>query len=110
MMLFGQNISADEASKWGFVENVVEQEALDQAVEDWIQQLEMAAPDAVRSQKALTRMWEEEPSLDKRIQKSVDTFANAFSTKGADGLSTPERAMAEFAKRKAEKGRGGSKL
>lgn len=109
LMLLGQNISADEASKWGLVENVVEQEGLDQAVEDWIQQLELAAPDAVRSQKVLNRQWEDEPDMEKRIQMSVETFASAFSTKGEDGLSTPERAMAEFAKRKAEKG-GGSKL
>lgn len=109
MMLLGQNISAEEALKWGLVENVVDKDALDEAVEDWIQQLDLAAPDAVRSQKALIRRWEEEPSMEKRIQMSVEAFASSFSTKGADGLSTPERAMAEFAKKRTEKG-GGSKL
>lgn len=101
LLLLGQNISADEALKWGLVEKVVEAEELDEAVEEWVRELEKNGPLAVRNQKDLIRRWEDEPSLDKRIQMSITAFGEAFQ-KGPDGTSEPERLMGEFAKRKAK--------
>lgn len=83
------------------MERVVEEEELDEAVEEWVCELEKNGPLAVRSQKELIRKWEDEPSLEKRIQMSVTAFGEAFR-KGNDGTSEPERLMGEFARRKAK--------
>jgi enoyl-CoA hydratase/carnithine racemase len=40
VLILGENISAEDALRWGLVEKVVEPEVLDDAVEEWVCQLE----------------------------------------------------------------------
>ena len=103
LLLFGETISADEALKWGLVENVVPDEQLDDAVEEWIQQLEMNGPLAVRRQKELIRKWEEQPLFDKRVKAGIKSFGEAFTRpKHGDDVSEPERLMGEFKRKKEQ--------
>ncbi|KAJ5403502.1 hypothetical protein N7509_003373 [Penicillium cosmopolitanum] len=94
LLLLGENIDADEAFRWGLVEKVVEQDALDEAVEGWLVQLEKNGPLAVRRQKALMRTWEN-VSLDQGIQAGVTAFEESFvATDG--GITEPARMMGAF--------------
>ena len=77
MLLFGENIGAEEALRWGLVEKVVESEALDEAVDAWIGQLEKNGPLAVRRQKALMRRWED-LGMEKATRAGVDVFGESF--------------------------------
>lgn len=96
MLLFGENISAEEALRWGLVEKVVESEALDDAVEAWIGQLERNGPLAVRRQKALMRRWEN-LGMEEAIRAGVDAFGEAFV--GVEGEeSEPGRMLGAFVK------------
>ena len=98
--MLGENISADEALRWGLVEKVVEPEALDDAVEEWVCQLEKNGPLAVRRQKALMRTWEN-VSLDEAIQAGVKTFGESFERKEGE-VSEPTRMLGAFFKNKSK--------
>jgi enoyl-CoA hydratase len=96
MLLLGENFGAQEALAWGFVEKVVIPDALDAAVEDWLQNILSSKPRAVRLQKQLIRSWEDLP-LRAAVQAGIDTFAAAFET------DEPELAMADFFAAQAER-------
>lgn len=96
MLLFGENIGAEEALRWGLVEKVVESEELDDAVEGWICQLEKNGPLAVRRQKALMRKWEN-LTMDQAIRAGVDAFEGSFVAEKGD-VSEPKRMLAGFLK------------
>lgn len=102
LLLLGENIDADEAFRWGLVEKVVEQDALDEAVEGWLAQLEKNGPLAVRRQKALMRTWEN-VSLDQGIQEGVAAFEESFVATD-DGTTEPARMMGAFFQTQAKKG------
>jgi enoyl-CoA hydratase len=100
LLMLGENISADEALRWGLVEKVVEPEALDDAVEEWVCQLEKNGPLAVRRQKALMRTWEN-VSLDEAIQAGVTAFGESFATREGE-VSEPTRMLGAFFKDKSK--------
>ncbi|CAI7627261.1 unnamed protein product [Penicillium manginii] len=102
LLLLGENIDADEAFRWGLVGKVVEQDALDEAVEGWLARLEKNGPLAVRRQKALMRTWEN-VSLEQGIQAGVAAFEESFVA--ADGgITEPARMMGAFFQGQVEKG------
>ncbi len=79
MMLTGENISAETAERWGFVEMVVAKGALETAVERFVGPIVRAAPRAVRSQKALMRSWEAMSPVD-AARAGIDAFATSFDS------------------------------
>lgn len=93
--MLGENIGADEALRWGLVENVVEAGELDEAVEAWLRQLDMNGPLAVRRQKALIRSWEN-VSLDQAIQAGVAAFGESFDAGAHGELTEPAKMMGAF--------------
>ena len=101
MLLLGETFTADEALRWGLVEEVAPTGGLDAVVEGWLAALLSSKPQAVRLQKALIRRWEGLP-IAEAIAAGVEAFASAFET------DEPIRAMADFqaarAVRKAGRG------
>jgi len=79
LVLSGDVIDANIAYEWGFVEEVVESEILDEAVDAAVASILASAPAAVRAQKQLLQSWDHTP-LDAAITASMDTFANAYDT------------------------------
>jgi enoyl-CoA hydratase len=92
ILLFGENFSAQDALSWGLVERVVSAAELDQAVDQWIDQLLLCAPGAVRLQKELIRSWERMP-LKAAIQAGIDSFETAVRS------GEPTAAMRSFLER-----------
>lgn len=79
LLLTGENISAEEALAWGLVEKVAPPEALDAAVNKWLDGICGSAPLAVRNQKALINRWERS-SVEEGILAGVDAIAEAYTT------------------------------
>lgn len=79
MMLTGENIDAETAERWGFVEAVAPKAALEVAVERFVAPIVKAGPLAVRSQKALMRQWEAMSPVD-AARAGIDALAGAFAT------------------------------
>ena len=94
LLLGGRPVDAREAERWGLVNRAVEENALDQTVEDWVDRLLALPPDAVRLQKALLTRWRR-VDLDAAVALSTDVFARAYST------GEPRRAMQAFFDRRA---------
>jgi enoyl-CoA hydratase len=76
ILLFGENFSAQDALSWGLIERIVSAADLDKAVDQWIDQVLLCAPGAVRLQKQLIRSWEAMP-LEAAIQAGIDSFETA---------------------------------
>lgn len=93
LLLLGDLISAEEAARWGFLEGLVDDDALDAAVEEWLEVLLRAGPAAVRAQKALVRRWEGLP-LAQAIEAGITSFRSAFEG------DEPARMMREFIERR----------
>jgi enoyl-CoA hydratase/carnithine racemase len=89
LLLGGRSIEAREAERWGLLNQAVEDSALDQAVDDWVERLLALPPDAIRLQKALLTRWRR-MDLDTAVALSADVFARAYST------GEPRRAMQAF--------------
>jgi enoyl-CoA hydratase len=98
MLLLGETFGAQEALAWGLVERLAAPQALDQSVEEWLQQILEAKPRAVRLQKQLISAWEDLP-LRAAVQAGIEAYAAAFET------DEPVDAMRDFfaaqARRKA---------
>lgn len=77
MMLTGENITAETAERWGFVEAVAAKHALEEAVERFVAPIVKAGPRAVRAQKALMRSWEAMSPVD-AARAGIDALANAY--------------------------------
>jgi enoyl-CoA hydratase/carnithine racemase len=95
MLLTGVLYSAAEAVAMGLVQKAVPAADLDAALEPWIAALCRAAPEAVRSQKALINRWQR-VSLDEAIYAGIDALADAYAT------GEPQAAIADFFARKAK--------
>ncbi|MBX9699561.1 MAG: enoyl-CoA hydratase/isomerase family protein [Acetobacteraceae bacterium] len=93
LLLLAETIDAAEAERWGLVERVVAPEALDAAVEEALAHLCAAGPEAIRTQKALIRRWEDLP-VGAAIEAGVAAFASAWDT------DEPRRMMGAFLARK----------
>jgi enoyl-CoA hydratase/carnithine racemase len=100
LLLLGETISAAEAETWGLVEKRVPPEALDQAVDAWIEMLLLSGPRAIMLQKRLIRQWEDLP-IKAAVQAGVDAFAEAWRT------DEPKEAMRAFLEAQAARKRGG---
>ena len=88
-----ENIDATTALAWGLVDVVAAEGGLDAAVEKVVESLLKCGPEALRSQKALLRQWEELP-LTESVDLSIGVFGRSFLTE------EPKRLMQEFINRK----------
>jgi enoyl-CoA hydratase len=93
LVMTAENIDAPTALAWGLVDVVAPQGGLDQSVEKVIKMLLECGPEALRSQKALLRQWEELP-LTESVNLSVGVFGQSFLTE------EPKRLMQGFINRK----------
>lgn len=100
LLLLGETIGAEEALAWGLVERVVPDAELDAAVEDWVQKLLHAGPQAVRIQKQLIREWEDLP-VKEAVLAGIPAFASAWRT------DEPRAMMGAFLEKQAARKRGG---
>jgi enoyl-CoA hydratase/carnithine racemase len=97
LLLSGEPIGAAEAERWGLVNRVVADDALDAEVAAWASRLLALPADALRLQKTLLRGWRR-IDLDSAIGVSMDAFARAYAT------DEPRRAMQAFLDRGARRG------
>ena len=88
-----ENIDAPTALAWGLLDVVAPQGGLDAAVEHTVKALLECGPEALRSQKALLRQWEELP-LTESVNLSIGVFGKSFLT------DEPKRLMQGFIERK----------
>ena len=95
LLYAGEIIGSAEAERWGLVERVVPGDALDAAVEEWLDAILAAGPNAIRLQKALIRDWEELP-LGAAIRRGIGAFAAAYET------DEPRERMAAFLNRRRD--------
>jgi enoyl-CoA hydratase len=93
LLLFGENIDAATALRWGLVEQVVAPDRLDAAVEARLVSLLANGPQAVRLQKQLIRRWED-LTLSQAVSAGIASFAQAYET------DEPARMMAAFTRRR----------
>lgn len=90
LVLTGETIDAARAHAWGFTEDTVRRAKLMDAAMTTAGGVAAAAPQAVRAQKRLVRLWEDAP-VEECVAKSVQIFGEAFET------DEPARLMAPFA-------------
>ncbi len=79
LVLTGETIGAREALAWGLAERLAPPGKLDAAVDAALDSILACGADAVRSQKALCKLWEEAP-LEASVRASIDAFARAYET------------------------------
>jgi len=93
LVMTAENIDAATALAWGLVDVVAPEGGLDAAVEHTLTALLACGPEALRSQKALLRQWEELP-LTESVNLSIGVFGRSFLT------DEPKRLMQAFVDRK----------
>jgi enoyl-CoA hydratase/carnithine racemase len=93
LVMTADNIDAPTALAWGLVDVVAPPDGLDASVERVVKLLLECGPEALRSQKALIRQWEELP-LTEAVNYSVGLFGKSFLT------DEPKRLMQGFIDRK----------
>ena len=93
LVMTAENIDAATALAWGLGDVVAPQDGLDAAVEHTVKALLECGPEALRSQKALLRQWEELP-LKQSVDLSIGVFGQSFLT------DEPHRMMRAFVDRK----------
>jgi len=93
LVMTSENIDAPTALAWGLVDKVAAEGGLDAAVEHTVGALLECGPEALRSQKALLRAWEELP-LKESVDLSIGMFGQSFLT------DEPKRLMQAFIDRK----------
>jgi enoyl-CoA hydratase/carnithine racemase len=76
LVLTGEPIDAERAREWGLVETVAEQ--LDRAVSQVVDSLLAGDPAALRTQKELLQIWEEQP-LAASVAASIERFSQAYT-------------------------------
>jgi enoyl-CoA hydratase/carnithine racemase len=76
LVLTGEPIDAERAREWGLVEAVVED--LDRAVSQVVDSLLAGDPAALRTQKELLQIWEEQP-LAASVAASIERFSQAYT-------------------------------
>lgn len=97
LLYFGDTIDADVAHQWGFVNAVVEKEALDGKITEWEDRFSKTGQRALPDQKALMRVsisrlhyspdtmlivqaWEERGTGRPGVEAGVEAFGRAFET------------------------------
>ena len=92
LVFTGEVIDAVKAYDWGLVEEVVEANGLDRAIDNACEAIVAAGPGAIRAQKALIAKWRKMP-LDAAIEAGIDAFEAAFES------DEPQRYMRRFLER-----------
>lgn len=93
LILTAATIDAPTALNWGLVDQVVVETDLDAAIAATASAIAECGPEAMRSQKALLKQWEELP-LTESINLSVGVFGKSFLT------GEPQRHMQAFLDRR----------
>ena len=93
LIMTAATIDAPTALNWGLVDAVAAEGGLDAEVEKLVEALLECGPEALRSQKAMLRQWEELP-LKESMDLSVGVFGEAYLT------GEPQKLMAGFINRK----------
>lgn len=93
LLLTGENVGAEQALKWGYLQFSCPLEELDALVEKTVTPIVESGPLAIRSQKALLQYWQES-STEAGLDRSVLAFGQAFAT------DEPRRYMEPFLNRK----------
>ncbi|CAN5297178.1 enoyl-CoA hydratase [soil metagenome] len=93
LIMTAATIDAPTALGWGLVDLVAPEGGLDGAVENTVDAILECGPEAMRSQKALLKQWEELP-LKESVDLSVKVFGEAYLT------GEPQRLMQGFIDRK----------
>jgi enoyl-CoA hydratase len=93
LIMTAATIDAPTALNWGLVDMVAPEGGLDATVEATLASILECAPEAMRSQKALLKQWEELP-LKESVDLSIGVFGKAFLT------GEPQRLMQGFLDRK----------
>ncbi|MGI9425266.1 MAG: enoyl-CoA hydratase-related protein [Hyphomicrobiaceae bacterium] len=96
ILLTGETFSASEALAMGFVQKVAPADGLDGIVAHWIQAICRAAPQAVRSQKALMNRWQR-VSVEEGVMAGIDALSGAYVT------GEPQARIADFFAAKPKK-------
>ena len=89
LVLTGDIVDAAAAYSMGFLEKLGAPDALDDAIEGWLDSILASGPFSIRDQKALIMRWEE-LDLDNAIEAGIDCYANAYQT------DEPRRMMQAF--------------
>jgi len=76
LVLTGEPIDATRASEWGLIEEATDD--LDRAVSRLVDNLLAGDPAALRAQKELLQMWDEQP-LAASVAASIERFAQAYT-------------------------------
>jgi enoyl-CoA hydratase/carnithine racemase len=79
LILTAATVDAPTALNWGLVDQVAPEADLDSAIETVAKAIAECGPEAMRSQKALLRQWEELP-LTESVNLSVGVFGKSFLT------------------------------
>lgn len=87
LVFTGRHIDAQEAASCGLVERIAAPGQLDTMVEEWVDAILSAGPNAVRAQKALIREWER-LSIDEAVQQGIKAVAAAHGSEEARQLMT----------------------
>jgi enoyl-CoA hydratase/carnithine racemase len=93
LVMTAATIDAPTALNWGLVDVVAAEGQLDAEVEKVVEMLLQCGPEALRSQKALLKQWEELP-LTESVNLSIGVFGQSFLT------DEPHRMMQGFIDRK----------
>lgn len=94
LLYSGESIDAAQALSWGFVEQVVALNEIDDAVDTLVNSICSAAPKAIRAQKALMKQWETLP-LEQAIQQGIVALRQTYETS-----DEPQQLMKSFLERK----------
>src|SRR3954452_13920673 len=93
LVMTAENIDAPTALAWGLIDIVAKPGGLDGAVEHTVKALLECGPEALRTQKALLRQWEELP-LTESVNLSIGVFGKSFLS------GEPQHMMQGFLNRK----------
>jgi enoyl-CoA hydratase len=93
LVMTAETVDAATALAWGLVDVVAPEGGLDVAVEETVAMLLQCGPQALRTQKALLRQWEDLP-LTESVNLSVGVFGRSYLT------DEPKRLMQAFIDRK----------
>lgn len=93
LIMTAATIDAPTALAWGLIDTVAAEGQLDAVVEATVASILECGPEAIRSQKALLKQWEELP-LKESVDLSVKVFGEAYLT------GEPQRLMNGFINRK----------
>lgn len=93
LVLTGDHISAEEAFRIGYLQRLVEREALDDAVDGWLESLLACGPRAIRIQKQLALNWDR-MSVTDGARAGIEAYVDAYRS------DEPRRLMRAFVERK----------